>query len=46
VDSNGLAIPGEVERFVICGKVRATGESDDSINRLAQNKGILNKYYI
>jgi hypothetical protein len=35
---------GATKTFALCGFVRAHGESDDSINRLAQNEGILSKY--
>lgn len=38
---NGKAVPGEYESFTLCGRVRRMGEADDSINRLATEKGIL-----
>ncbi|KAL2104682.1 hypothetical protein VUR80DRAFT_9860 [Thermomyces stellatus] len=41
VDENGRAIPGENQVYALCGFVRAMGESDDSLNRLAQRDGFL-----
>ncbi|XBW35047.1 hypothetical protein QEN19_000611 [Hanseniaspora menglaensis] len=41
VDESGRAIPGEFITYALCGYIRANGESDDSINRLAQNDGAL-----
>ena len=40
VDENGR-YTGENEIYALCGFVRAMGESDDSINRLAQRDGYL-----
>ncbi|KAF5123963.1 40S ribosomal protein S21 [Metarhizium anisopliae] len=41
VDENGRAISGESHVYALCGFVRAMGESDDSMNRLAQRDGLL-----
>ncbi|KHN94661.1 Ribosomal protein S21e [Metarhizium album ARSEF 1941] len=41
VDENGRAINGENLVYALCGFVRAMGESDDCINRLAQADGLL-----
>ena len=41
VDEEGRAIPGEYVTYALCGNVRARGESDDSLNRLAQQDGLL-----
>ncbi|KAI1491332.1 ribosomal protein S21e [Biscogniauxia mediterranea] len=41
VDENGRQIPNENHVFALCGFVRAMGESDDSLNRLAQREGLL-----
>ena len=38
VDANGKAL-GTTTTFALCGQVRASGESDDSINRLATKAG-------
>ena len=40
VDENGR-YTGENQTYALCGFVRAMGESDDSINRLAQRDGFL-----
>merc|ERR1712029_446123 len=40
VDENGR-YTGENQPYALCGFVRAMGESDDSINRLAQKDGYL-----
>jgi hypothetical protein len=40
VDENGR-YTGENKVYALCGFVRAMGESDDSINRLAQRDGYL-----
>jgi small subunit ribosomal protein S21e len=45
VDDNGRAIAGENTNFALCGFVRAMGEADDSLNRLAQQSGILAKVW-
>jgi len=41
VDETGRAIPGESISYALCGFVRSMGESDDSLNRLAQKDGLL-----
>lgn len=41
VDENGRAVPGENHVYALCGFVRAMGESDDSLNRLAQRDGLV-----
>lgn len=38
VDADGKALPSTTT-FALCGQVRAMGESDDSINRLATKAG-------
>jgi hypothetical protein len=38
VDANGKAV-GTHTSFALCGQVRAMGESDDSLNRLATKAG-------
>ena len=38
VDPNGRALPTSTS-FALCGQVRAMGESDDSLNRLATKAG-------
>lgn len=38
VDADGKALPTSTP-FALCGQVRAMGESDDSINRLATRAG-------
>lgn len=40
VDENGR-YTGENQVYALCGFVRAMGESDDSLNRLAQRDGFL-----
>jgi len=45
VDENGRST-GEVHIFAICGFVRATGESDDALNRLAQRDGFLKSVWV
>jgi len=40
VDENGR-FTGESQVYALCGFVRAMGESDDSLNRLAQRDGLL-----
>jgi small subunit ribosomal protein S21e len=44
VDENGHIIPGQHTTYAICGFVRTRGESDDSINRLATENGLLEGY--
>jgi small subunit ribosomal protein S21e len=41
VDENGRLVPGENVVYAISGFVRSQGESDDSLNRLAQRDGLL-----
>lgn len=41
VGEDGRAIPGESQVYALCGFIRAMGESDDSLNRLAQKDGFL-----
>jgi small subunit ribosomal protein S21e len=41
VDENGHIIPGQHTTYAICGFVRTRGESDDSLNRLATENGLL-----
>ncbi|SPO45127.1 probable 40s ribosomal protein s21 [Moesziomyces antarcticus] len=41
VDANGRMIPGQSTVFPLSGFVRQLGESDDSLNRLAQKEGLL-----
>jgi small subunit ribosomal protein S21e len=40
VDENGR-YTGENQVYALCGFVRAMGESDDALNRLAQRDGLL-----
>ncbi|KAI0725171.1 40S ribosomal protein S21 [Fomitopsis betulina] len=40
VDQDGRALPTGTT-FALCGPVRAMGESDDSLNRLATKAGLL-----
>jgi small subunit ribosomal protein S21e len=40
VDENGR-YTGENQVYALCGFVRARGECDDSLNRLAQRDGLL-----
>lgn len=41
VSDDGRAIPGDNHVYALCGFVRAQGEGDDSLNRLAQRDGFL-----
>nr|XP_031864336.1 uncharacterized protein CI109_000249 [Kwoniella shandongensis]KAA5531408.1 hypothetical protein CI109_000249 [Kwoniella shandongensis] len=41
VDADGKAIKGQATTIAICGKIRAQGDSDDSINRIATKEGLL-----
>jgi len=41
VDENGRYIPGENITFALSGFVRSQGEGDDSLNKLAQDNGLL-----
>ncbi|QSL66654.1 hypothetical protein MERGE_001037 [Pneumocystis wakefieldiae] len=45
VDADGRQIPGKHTTYVLCGFVRAKGESDDCINRLATRDGLLRKVW-
>ena len=44
VDENGHIIHGQQTTYAVCGFVRTRGESDDSINRLATDHGLLEGY--
>ncbi|WVQ85082.1 hypothetical protein IAT38_007246 [Cryptococcus sp. DSM 104549] len=41
VDAEGKAIKGSATTIAIAGKIRAQGDSDDSINRIATKAGLL-----
>ncbi|RCK56299.1 40S ribosomal protein S21 [Candida viswanathii] len=41
VDEEGKAIPNETITYALSGYVRGRGEADDSLNRLAQQDGLL-----
>lgn len=41
VNEEGKVIPGEYDTVTLCGRVRRQGEADDSLNRIATEKGIL-----
>ncbi|WWC88529.1 uncharacterized protein L201_003440 [Kwoniella dendrophila CBS 6074] len=41
VDADGKAIKGQGTTIAICGRIRAQGDSDDSINRIATKEGLL-----
>lgn len=41
VDAEGRQIPGEKTTYAISGFVRSKGESDDCINRLTTQDGLL-----
>ncbi|KAJ3359512.1 cis-Golgi t-SNARE syntaxin [Kappamyces sp. JEL0680] len=43
VDANGRIIQGQAKTYAISGAVRAAGESDDSLNRLATHDGYLKR---
>ncbi|PQE22551.1 40S ribosomal S21 protein [Rutstroemia sp. NJR-2017a BVV2] len=43
VDENGR-VTGENQVYALCGFVRAMGEGDDSLNRLAQRDGLLKNF--
>jgi len=45
VEENGRAIQGENQVYALCGFIRALGESDDSLNRLAQRDGFTKSVY-
>src|SRR4051794_12246365 len=44
VDENGR-YTGENQTYALCGFVRAMGESDDALNRLAQRDGFLKEVW-
>lgn len=41
VDESGRAVPGENHVYALCGFIRAMGESDDALNRLCQEDGLV-----
>jgi len=41
VDENGVAIPGEYTPIALCGAVRSQARSDELINRICVEKGLL-----
>ncbi|GFZ45063.1 40S ribosomal protein S21 [Saitozyma sp. JCM 24511] len=41
VDADGKAIKDQATTIAICGRIRAQGDSDDSINRIATKEGLL-----
>ncbi|KAF8001374.1 hypothetical protein OXX80_000958 [Metschnikowia pulcherrima] len=41
VDAEGKAIPGDNTTYALSGYIRSRGEADDSLNRLAQQDGLL-----
>lgn len=41
VDAEGRAIPGSYVTYALSGYIRSRGEGDDSLNRLAQQDGLL-----
>lgn len=41
VDESGRAVQGENHTYALCGFIRAMGESDDALNRLAQRDGLV-----
>jgi hypothetical protein len=43
VDSDGKLIPGEFETFALCGYIRAVGEADAAVNRLARQHGLVKR---
>eukprot|EP00055_Hartaetosiga_balthica_P016453 m.104289 g.104289 ORF g.104289 m.104289 type:complete len:87 (+) comp9109_c1_seq1:66-326(+) len=45
IDENGLMIPRESHTYTFCGAVRSMGETDDTLNRLAQEDKILQNVY-
>lgn len=45
VSDDGRAIAGDNHVYALCGFVRAQGEGDDSLNRLAQRDGFLKSVY-
>lgn len=45
VDEEGRAIPGDNFTYALCGYIRGRAESDDSLNRLAQEDGLLKNVF-
>ncbi|EIF48347.1 40s ribosomal protein s21 [Brettanomyces bruxellensis AWRI1499] len=45
VDEDGKVIPNSNTTYALCGYVRARGEADDCLNRLAQQDGIINNVW-
>ncbi|GAV27405.1 40S ribosomal protein [Pichia membranifaciens] len=45
VDEEGRAIPDSNTLYALSGFVRARGEADDQVNRLAQQDGLLNNVW-
>ncbi|VVT44092.1 40S ribosomal protein eS21 [Magnusiomyces paraingens] len=45
VDESGRAIAGKNTTYSICGYIRSKAESDDSLNRLAQQDGLLKNVF-
>lgn len=41
VDESGRKVDGENHVYALCGFVRAMGEADDALNRLAQRDGLV-----
>ena len=41
--ATGTMIRGQNTNIAICGQIRAMGECDDSLNRIAQEKDIVHK---
>merc|ERR1712191_26147 len=45
VDAESGRMTGKYETFAVCGQIRRMGESDDSLNRLGKECGILSKNF-
>lgn len=45
INEKGQIIHGESYTYVLSGFVRSQGEADDSLNRLAQEDGLLNNVF-
>lgn len=45
VDENGRAIPNQYYTYALSGYVRSRGEADDSLNRLAQEDGLIKNVF-
>ncbi|XP_003737447.1 40S ribosomal protein S21 [Galendromus occidentalis] len=41
LNDKGIAVIEDTKRLVICGAIRRMGESDDCVNRLAKDFGML-----